>query len=99
MPPKRLVIGYCVSVIILTGACAEFETMAPVRVESDFGNSQRAILAAQIENPLAVEINGLAPVDQFHGQQSVRVLEVFTNDVYPPKDVQKDITININTVR
>lgn len=65
-----------VMAIALTAGCAS----GPTRVEEDFGNSVRAMRAAQTADPVAAVAPDTNPVETTDGQRMENALEAYRED-------------------
>jgi len=90
-PP--LMIASLTLLIMLASGCSS--VTEPVRVEQDFGNSVRQMIAAQTLNPMTVANPDPEPVMGLDGPKAMGVLEVYREDIPKPAEIQNVINISV----
>ena len=81
-------------VMLATGCSSVTE---PVRVEQDFGNSVRQMIAAQTLNPMTVANPDPEPVMGLDGPKAMGVLQVYREDIAKPAEIQNVINISVGS--
>lgn len=80
---------------LLAAGCATTDTDA-VRVEDDFGSSVRQMVNAQVYDPQAAKTSGTEPPLGLDGVQGEAVLDTYRAHIGNPKEVSKQIRIDVS---
>lgn len=82
-------LGIAASGLLVLAACAE-----PTALEKDFGNSVRAMVAAQKYTPPAAVQPVPVPIG-IDGKKAEQVLRTYRQDVSQPQEIKNEIQINV----